>query len=225
MNDRPPRTQSLASCYENAITIVLRLGSQQQAVPNSQIFRTNIRAALKAAMEQARVLGYSNETIQLSFSAVVGFLDESVLMLQSPIFADWPQRPLQEELFGHNRMGEVFFENLRSLLAHPDTQEIADCLEVYCLTLLLGYRGRYALGGGGGEVETFVRPIREKIARIRGQMLFLRTGGPPPEVKQSRAIDRWSRTLGIAALCLLLAMLLAYGGFWFSLSTGLSQLG
>src|ERR1700758_943451 len=109
MNDTPPRTQSLASCYENAITIILRLSSQQQAVQSSQVFRTNIRAALKAAMEQARALGYSNEMIQLSFSAIVGFLDESVLMLQSPIFADWPQRPLQEELFGHNRMGEVFF--------------------------------------------------------------------------------------------------------------------
>ena len=224
MNDRPPRTQSLASCYENAITIILRLGSQPQAVQNSQVFRTNIRAALRAAMEQARALGYSNETIQLSFSAVVGFLDESVLMLQSPVFADWGQRPLQEELFNHNRMGEVFFENLRSLLAHPDTQEIADCLEVYCIALLLGYRGRYALSGGG-EVETFVRPIREKILRIRGQMLFLRAGGPPPEVKQGRTIDRWSRTLGIAALCLLLAMLLAFGGFWFSLSSSLSQLG
>ncbi len=43
--------------------------------------------------------------IQLSFSAVVAFLDESVLTLQSPIFADWPQRPLQEELFGHHQDG------------------------------------------------------------------------------------------------------------------------
>ncbi len=224
MNDSPPRTHSLAYCYENAITIILRLGSQQQVVQNSQAFRSNIRAALKAAMEQAKALGYSNEMIQLSFSAVVGFLDESVLMLQSPVFADWPQRPLQEELFGHNRMGEVFFENLRSLLGRPDMQEVADCLEVFCLCLLLGYRGRYALGGVG-EIETFVRPIREKIGRIRGQMLFLRADGPPPEVKHGRAIDRWSRTLGIAAFCLLLVMLLAYGGFLFSLSSGLSQLG
>jgi type VI secretion system protein ImpK len=224
MNDSPPRTQSLASCYENSITIILRLGSQQQVVQSSQVFRSNIRAALKAAMEQAKTLGYSNEMIQLSFAAVVGFLDESVLMLQSPVFADWPQRPLQEELFGHNRMGEVFFENLRSLLGRPDMQDVADCLEVYCLCLLLGYRGRYALGGVG-EIETFVRPIREKIGRIRGQMLFLRAGSPPPEVKQRQTTDRWSTTLGIAALCLLLAMLLAYGGFLFSLSSGLSQLG
>jgi type VI secretion system protein ImpK len=224
MNDSPPRTHSLASCYENSITTILRLGGQQQAVQNSQVFRGNIRAALKAAMEQAKTVSYSSEMIQLSFSAVVAFLDESVLMLQSPTFADWPQRPLQEELFGHSRMGEVFFENLRGLLHRQDSQETTDCLEVYCICLLLGYRGRYALAGGG-EIETFIRQIREKIGRFRGQPLFLRAGGPPPEVKQARATDRWSRGLGIAALCLLLAMLLAFGGFWFVLSSAASQLG
>jgi type VI secretion system protein ImpK len=223
MNDSSPRTNNLASCYENSITSILRLGSQQQAI-QSQVFRNNIRAALKAAMEQARTMGYSGEMIQLSLSAVVAFLDESVLMLQSPTFADWPQRPLQEELFGHSRMGEVFFENLRGLFSRQESQQTADCLEVYCICLLLGYRGRYALGGGG-EIETFIRQIREKIGRFRGQLLFLRAGAPPPEVKQTRAIDRWSRGLGIAALCLLLAMLLAYGGFWLALSSGASQLG
>jgi type VI secretion system protein ImpK len=224
MNNSPPRTQSLASCYENSITTILRLGLQQQAVQNSQVFRSNIRAALRAAMEQAKTLGYSSEMIQLSFAAVVAFLDESVLSLQSPTFADWPQRPLQEELFGHSRMGEVFFENLRGLFSRQESQQTADCLEVYCICLLLGYRGRYALGGGG-EIETFIRQIREKIGRFRGQLLFLPAGAPPPEVKQTRAIDRWSRGLGIAALCLLLAMLLAYGGFWLALSSGASQLG
>lgn len=224
MNESPQRTHSLASCYENSITTILRLGAQQQALQNSQVFRTNIRAALRAAMEQAKALGYSSEMIQLSFSAIVGFLDESVLMLQSPTFADWPQRPLQEELFGHHRMGEVFFENLRSLLNRPDSQETADCLEVYCLCLLLGYRGRYALGGSG-EIETFIRQIREKIGRCRGQMLFLRPGTSPPEIKRTASIDRWSRGLGIVALCLLLGMLLAFGGFWFALSSGVSQLG
>jgi type VI secretion system protein ImpK len=224
MNDSSARTHNLASCYENSITSILRLGSQQQAV-QSQVFRNNIRAALKAAMEQARTMGYSGEMIQLSLSAVVAFLDESVLMLQSPTFADWPQRPLQEELFGHHRLGEVFFENLRNLLSRQDSQEVADCLEVHCLCLLLGYRGRYALGGGGGEIQTFVRQVRDKIARSRGQLFFLHGGGPAPEVKQAGAIDRWSRGLGIIALCLLLAMLLAYAGFWSVLNSGVNQLG
>lgn len=224
MNELAPRTHSLASCYENAFTTILRLGSGRQAVQESQAFRNNIRAALKAAMEQAKLLGYPGETIQLSVFAVVAFLDESVLKLQSPVFADWSQRPLQEELFGHHRAGEVFFENLRGLLARPDSPEVADCLEVYCLCLLLGYRGRYALGGGG-EIEAFIRHIREKVRRIRGEELLLRAGQPAPAVKQTAAVDRWSRGLGIAAICLLVLTLLAYAGFWMLLSSGVSQLG
>jgi type VI secretion system protein ImpK len=147
MPGAPPQTQNLASCYENALTIILRLSSLQRgSATNSQDFRTSIRAALKAAMEQAKSLGYSSEVNQLAFFAVVALLDESVLKMQDPAFSDWAQRPLQEEMFGHNRAGEVFFDHLRTLLSRQDSAETADCLEVYCLCMLLGFKGKYALG-------------------------------------------------------------------------------
>jgi hypothetical protein len=65
MTNLAPRSYSLASCYENALTTILRLASMAQSVPNSQGFRTSIRAALKSAMEQAKALGYSGEINQL----------------------------------------------------------------------------------------------------------------------------------------------------------------
>jgi type VI secretion system protein ImpK len=244
MNETPPRTYSLASCYENALTTILRLASMQQgSVPNSQGFRTSIRAALKTAMEQAKAFGYTSEINQLAFFAVVALLDESVLKLQSPAFADWAQRPLQEEMFGHNRAGEVFFEHLRGLLARQDSQEAADCLEIYCLCMLLGFKGQFALSSGNtgyfgsgaaggssasrpsGEIQMLIRQARDKINRIRGQVAFMPDGAPLPEVKQTAAIDHWSRGLGIAAAALLLLALLAYGGFWAVLASGASQLG
>lgn len=243
MTNSPPRTHSLASCYENAITTILRLSSlQQQAVANAEAFRNSIRAALKSAMEQAKSLGYSSDMNQLSFFAVVALLDESVLKLQSPAFAEWAQRPMQEEMFGHNRAGEVFFDHLRGLLARQDSEETADCLEVYTLCMLLGFKGRHAIsfsgtgvfsaqaGGGAqgaqqsGEVQTLIRQAREKIDRIRGQALFLRAESPPPPIKQTASIDQWSRGLGIAALCLLALTVLAFGGFWIALSSGAAHI-
>jgi type VI secretion system protein ImpK len=238
MTPNPARTQSLASCYENAFTIILRLARlNAQSAANSQDFRTSIRAALKAAMEQAKTLGYSSESNQLAFFALVSLLDESVLKLQSPAFADWAQRPMQEEMFGHNRAGEVFFDNLRTLLARQDSQETADCLEVYCLSMLLGFKGKYALAGysstagnggawgqrPGGEIQTLVRQAREKIDRIRGQVSFL-PDAPAPQVKQIATVDPWSRGLGIAALVLFVIMLLAFAGFWFALGSGASHI-
>ena len=241
MTQNPSRTQSLASCYENAFTIILRLAAlNQQSAANSQDFRTSIRAALKAAMEQAKALGYASEANQLAFFALVSLLDESVLKLQSPAFADWAQRPMQEEMFGHNRAGEVFFDNLRTLLARQDSQETADCLEIYCLCMLLGFKGKYALaasittylsgqGGGasaqrpGGEIQTLIRQAREKIDRIRGKVSFL-PDAPAPQVKQIATVDPWSRGLGIAALVLFVLTLLIFGGFWFALSSGASHI-
>ena len=70
MKDSPPRTVSLASCYENAYTIILRLASlQQQSAANAHDFRTSIRAALRAAMEQAKSIGYSSEANQLAIKS------------------------------------------------------------------------------------------------------------------------------------------------------------
>jgi type VI secretion system protein ImpK len=240
MTQIPTRTQSLASCYENALTIIVRLSVlNQQSAANSQDFRTSIRAALKAAMEHAKGLGYSSEINQLAFFAVVSLLDESVLKLQSPAFADWAQRPMQDEMFGHHLAGEIFFEHLRTLLARQDSQETADCLEVYCLCMLLGFKGKYALaastyvsgqGNGGqwgqrpgGEIQTLVRQAREKIDRVRGQASFL-PDAPAPQVKQIATVDPWSRALGIAAVVLFVITLLAFGGFWFALSTGASHI-
>lgn len=242
MKETPARTYSLASCYENSLTTILRLAAlQQQSMPNSQGFRNSIRAALKTAMEEAKALGYTGEINQLAFFASVALLDESVLKLQSPAFADWAQKPMQEEMFGHARAGEVFFENLRTLLARQDSQEAADCLEVYVLCMLLGFKGQFALSSGGsdylsgqgsqgasrpsGEIQTLIRQAREKINRIRGQAAFLPDGAPSPEVKQTAAIDRWSRGLGIAAISLLLLTLLVYGGSLIALISGASQIG
>jgi type VI secretion system protein ImpK len=235
-----PRTYSLASCYENALTIILRLWSlQQQSTANSQDFRNSIRAALKAAMEQAKAMGYTSDVNQLAFFAVVAFLDESVLKMQNPAFADWAQRPLQEEMFGHNRAGEVFFDHLHTVLTRQDSADTADCLEVYCLCMLLGFKGKYALsavtnlmsgpsGAGSsrpsGEIQSLVRQARDKIDRIRGGMSFL-PNVARPEVKQIAAVDRWGRGLGIAAIALFVVAVLAYGVFLITLNSGASQLG
>jgi hypothetical protein len=44
-------------------------------------------------------------------------------------------------------------------------------------------------------------------------------------VKQIATVDPWSRALGIAALVLFVITLLAFGGFWFALSSGASHIG
>lgn len=242
MQQNASRTYSLASCYENAFTVILRLAFvQSQSTANSQQFRDSVRAALKAAMEQAKALGYSSEVNQLAFFAVVALLDETVLKAQSPAFADWAQRPLQEEMFGHNRAGEVFFDHLHALLVRADSPETADCLEVYCLCMLLGFKGRYALSASitsfsspgdssgrsssrnSGEIYALIQQAREKIERIRGRAAFM-SNSAAPDIKPVLRTDYWSRGLGIAAASLALVTVLSYMTFWMILSSGLAHI-
>src|SRR5579875_2506149 len=231
MNPAQSQTRNLATCYENALTIVVRLTSIHQQSANAQDFRTSIRAALKAAMEQAKALGYSSEINQRAFFSVVAVPDENVLRLQSPSFAEWARKPLQEEMFGHNRAGNIFFDYLRELLAQQDSHQNADCLEVYCLCLLLGFRGQYALSSGRnwggaalGEVRDLIRQSREKIDRVRGALRFLPEVPAAPAALKPVSVDPWSRGLGIAALVMLVLVFLAWGAFWLQLGSAATRI-
>jgi type VI secretion system protein ImpK len=140
--------------------------------------------------------------------AVVGFLDETILNLQSPLFANWPRQPLQEELFGTHMAGEVFFQNLQELLGRGDSEDLADVLEVHYLCLLLGYAGRYSLGNRG-ELQSIMGLTAKKIQRIRGEFAGLSPAWTPPAEQVKKARDVWaSRLLYGAVGCLVLALLL-----------------
>lgn len=215
------RTNSLAYAFQEVLTAILRIRFQRQQVQDSESFRAQIRRSLQAAMQDSRALGYSNEIVQTAVYATVAFLDESVLNLQNPVFADWSRRPLQEELFGGHTAGEMFFRNFRDLLSRDSNTEAADALELHCLCLELGYRGRFAFGDTG-ELHQLLRQAREKIARVRGNAQFL-AATPPPEVRAVARTDPWSRRLMLTAAALALVTLIAFAGFEFSLSSGASQ--
>src|SRR4051812_11527108 len=97
--DIASRPQNLAFIFQEALTAIVRLRSARQQPSDAQVFRSQMREALNLAHEQARKRGYSDGTIKLAVFAVVAFLDESVLNLHAPVFADWPRKPMQEELF------------------------------------------------------------------------------------------------------------------------------
>jgi type VI secretion system protein ImpK len=161
------RRENLALVFQELFTVIERLRSNRQTVNDANSFRHQIREALKAADVEGRKRGYAAEEIQLGVFAMVAFLDESILNLRSPVFADWPRQPMQEELFGHHVAGEVFFQNVQKLLGQTDTQVLADVLEIYYICLLLGFAGRYSVGGRG-ELRGTLDAIAAKINRIRG---------------------------------------------------------
>jgi type VI secretion system protein ImpK len=209
------RTNNLALAFQDVFTVVLRTRFNVQRWDRADRMRTAVRQMIASATQNVRSLGYSDETTQMTLYAIVGFLDESVLSSKDPVFTDWSRKPLQEELFGDQLAGEKFFRHVAELLNRPESSEVADVLELHCLCLLLGFRGRYAFGDAS-EIHTILRRIREKIVRIRGPFALVRQV-EAPAVPKAPTSDRWVRNLSVAALVLAVVCLVAFFGFLFLL--------
>jgi type VI secretion system protein ImpK len=218
------RTESLAIVYQQVLTATVRIRANRQTVADAQSFRTNIHSALRSAEKEALGKGYGPEDARSATTAVVALLDESILNSTNPAFADWSRMPLQQELFGHNVAGEVFFENLEKLNNRGDSNDVADLLEIYGLCLLLGFRGRYALSGPEA-VRPLVESIMARIRRIRGPLQGLSSAWRIPDsavVRPRR--DPWVRGLFVGvSICLLVGVLL-WVGFKVLLNAGTTDL-
>jgi type VI secretion system protein ImpK len=204
-----PRRENLALAFQELLTLGERLRSGRQSVSNAQAFRAQIWEAVKIADRDARTFGYPADDIELAVFAVIAFLDESILNLRQPVFADWPRQPLQEERYGHHKAGEIFFHNLQKILGRTDSPALADLLEVYYLCLLLGFAGRYSLGNRG-ELRSIMQQTAEKLYRIRQPSGELSPYGVlPPGGSIASGGDPWAKGLmfGAIASCVLTIVL------------------
>src|SRR5688500_2719934 len=183
-----PRPGRLALAFQEILTVTARLRSGRQVAADAESFRAHAKQLLATAEQDGRAAGYSSEDALLAKFAAVVFLDESVLNSGQPMFAEWPRKPLQDELFGDHLGGETFFVYLQQLLERGDSSELADLLELFQLCLLLGFQGRYSVSHGG-ELGLFAQRIGERIARIRGPLGELSPEWRPPEDRVA-SVDR-----------------------------------
>jgi len=214
------RPENLALSFQELLTVGERLRSHRQQVSDPKAFREQIWEAVKIAQSEASRRGYNGDDIELALFAVIAYLDESILMLHSPVFVDWPRLPLQQQRYGHDIAGEVFFQNLQKILSRNETYELADLLEVYYLCLLLGFAGRYSIGGRG-ELAGIMQTTADKIRRIRkGNGLISPHWMLPNDRIQAGGIDPMLKALLIgSAACFLLTIVL-FIIFKISLSSG-----
>lgn len=214
-----PRRGRLALTLQEAFTTVVRLRGNKQVATDADSFRARIKQVLAAAEAEARGEGYAPEDARFALFAVIAFLDESVLNSGQPMFAQWPSRTLQEEVFGVHMAGELFFQYLQQLMARPDSADLADILEVYSLCLLLGFKGRYS-ATHGSDVHVLVRQLADTIGRVRGKPGELSPRWRPPQGDIGRRRDVWVPRLAIAAATTLLVATGLFGYFTISLRSG-----
>lgn len=213
----------LGLALQETLTAAVRLRARRQVAADAASFRAHIKQLLGQADQEARRAGYDSETVKLAIYAVIVFIDESVLNSQLPMFSDWPRKPLQEEVFGGHMGGEVFFQYLRDLLGRPDSQDLADLLEVYQLCMLLGFAGRYS-ARDRGELQGMISQVGEKIRRIRGDGALSPAWAPPADEVIPIARDPWTRRLGYTAAGLFAFAIVLWIIFDVSLRSGIKDL-
>lgn len=215
-------TYNVALVLQEVLTAIVRLRANPQTVSDAEAFRGQMIAALRKVEQEGRQRGYSGDDMRLAIFAVVAFLDESVLNSRNPVFASWPRKPLQEELFGGHIAGETFFANLDNLLRAGSSDVIADVLEIYQLCLLLGYQGRYTLGNRG-ELQALQHKIADKIQRIRGVREFSPGWAPVRGTVPRAASDVVVQRLLYATIACAVLTVLLFLAFFFSLSSGVNS--
>lgn len=166
------RRENLALLYQGLFTGIVRIQQGRQPISNADMFRRRMKEALAEVAREAIKRNYAAEHTMETDFAVVAFLDEVILSSNDACRNDWAQKPLQEELFGIRVAGEVFFTRVEKLLSRAESAEVADMLEVYYLCLLLGFEGRYTIGGKA-ELHLLQDRIRQRIDHIRGAQTLL----------------------------------------------------
>ena len=115
MSPQSQRTDNLAAAFQGLITVGERLRSNRQSVSDAASFRAQIWEGVRVADRDARTFGYQPEDIELRNTfAVITFLDESILNLRHPIFADWPRLVVQERTVRPSRGGWCSFRTFRN---------------------------------------------------------------------------------------------------------------
>jgi type VI secretion system protein ImpK len=94
---------------------------------------------------------------------------------------------------------------------------------MYELCLLLGYRGRYGIGGQA-ELRSIIESVKEKMRRIRGASGDLSPHwAPPPGAAPVSRSDPWVKRLMFGAIGAAVLAVALFGVYTVSLGSGASD--
>ena len=180
----PSRAERLPLLYQGMLTAIVRIQSGKQPLIDANTFQKRMESLLDEIEREAIKVGYRNQDIQDAHYAIIAFLDETIQRSSDANRNQWT--PLQAKRYAQAMAGEGVYERLKTIRTRRDSGELADLLEVYDLCFLLGYQGRYAVGGRS-ELDRLIEDLREQIERIRGHQAVLSPEGTLPAMPQTAA--------------------------------------
>jgi type VI secretion system protein ImpK len=144
--------------------------------------------------------------------ALAAFMDETVLNSRWPYKDRWADNPLQLDYFGTYLAGEIFFDKLEEVRARADAKP--DLLQIYYLCLLLGFKGKYGVGGEE-KLRSLIESVGAELARVRpAGSRELSPHWKIPDGPQAAASDKLPRWLVLACWGIVAFVLVLYLGLF-----------
>jgi type VI secretion system protein ImpK len=169
---------------------------------NPETFRKDIAALFQNLEKKAKRNRYPDEDIKAARYALCALIDETILNSRWEFKSQWADRSLQLEYFGEALAGERFFDLLERIRAKGAGK--IDLLEVFCITLILGFQGKYKLRGRE-ELDRLANEIVGEVISYRGAPTALSPNWRIPEerVEQPAAtMPRWIWMTGLVSILL-----------------------
>ncbi len=165
-------------------------------------FRKDISQMFQKLDKQGKRSGYSEEDIKAARYALCALIDETILNSRWEFKDQWANRSLQLEYFDEHMAGERFFDLLERVREKGARK--ADLLEVFCVTLILGFQGKFKLRGHE-ELTSLTDTIAAEVNSYRGGASALSPNWKIPDerVKQpSGVVPRWVWITGLVSVLL-----------------------
>jgi type VI secretion system protein ImpK len=191
--------QNLAGLCRDAFSLIFHIHAGNDP-GHPEDLKKNIALLLQDLDRQAKHSGYSEEDIKATRYALCALIDETILNSRWAFRDKWAEQPLQSEYFGDYMAGERFFDLLEKVRQKGDLK--ADLLEVFCLCLILGFQGKYKMGGKEALSE-ITRRLVDETNRYHGGLSNLALHWKIPEEmveKPADTIPRWVWITGISAI-------------------------
>jgi type VI secretion system protein ImpK len=172
--------------------------------------RKDIAVLLQDIEKKGKRYGHSEEDIKATRYAILSLIDETILNSRWEFKDQWSDRPLQLEYFGEHMAGERFFDLLDRIRKKGSRK--VDLLEVFCITLILGFQGKYKLQGREA-LNNLVRDIVSEVNNYRGGPQALaphwQIPDEPPE-RPVNTIPRWVWITGLASILLVIIVFVVF---------------
>lgn len=154
---------TLSDVSSDCLMLILQLRSAK-SIDDPTRLRERIKEVLDRMERRAKEVGISQEDVTNAKFALVAFIDEAITGVNFSQKDAWLANPLQMELFARYDAGEEFFRRLNEL--RQRAQAHAQVLEIYCLCLMLGYKGKYAFQGTEA-LRGLVEDTKAELHRVR----------------------------------------------------------